>query len=168
MQGAVILTERPTALHRDPDLRLHGEHGLALAYPDGWGIWAWHGVRVPEWVITDPTPERIATETNIETRRCAIESLGWDLWTVEARLELVASAPDPGNPGQELQLFDVPERLWGAPVRVVLVVNGSVERDGTRRRYGLTVPRHIDHPVAAISWTYGLDQKQYSQLERRT
>jgi hypothetical protein len=45
----VVLTERPTTLHRDANHRLHCADGPALCYPDGWGIWAWHGVRVPRW-----------------------------------------------------------------------------------------------------------------------
>jgi hypothetical protein len=35
-----ILTERPTALHRDAHGRLHSRNGPALAYPDGFAIWA--------------------------------------------------------------------------------------------------------------------------------
>src|SRR5439155_16430375 len=32
----VVLTERPTTLHRDADHRLHCADGPALCYPDGW------------------------------------------------------------------------------------------------------------------------------------
>ena len=51
-----VLTERPTALHRDAAGRLHNPDGMALQYPDGWGIHALHGVRVP-------TETHIKTET---------------------------------------------------------------------------------------------------------
>ena len=51
---------------------------------------------------------------------------------------------------------------------MLLAVNGSVERDGRRRRYGLTVPASLDDPVAAAGWTYGLSAEQYSLLLRRT
>ncbi len=167
--GAVILTDRPSVLRRDPDGRLHAEGGPALAYRDGWAIHAWHGVRVQPWVITDPTPERIAAETNVEVRRCAIESFGWERFVQAAELRMVgAPVPDPGNPGQYIALYEVPRRLWGDPVRVLLATNGSVERDGTRRQYGLTVPDTIADPVAAAGWTYGLSGDQYSQLARRT
>lgn len=46
--GAVILSERPCRLSRDERGRLHAEDGPAIQYPDGWGVWAWHGVRVPQ------------------------------------------------------------------------------------------------------------------------
>ena len=75
----------------------------------------------------------------------------------------VATAPDPANAGFELKLYDLPER-----VRLLVVVNGSVERDGTRRRYALRVPRWCPDPITAAAWTYGLLPEQYSQLLRRT
>ncbi len=51
---------------------------------------------------------------------------------------------------------------------MILAVNGSAERDGRRRRYGLTVPGFFDDPVEAAGWTYGLSAEQYSLLVRRT
>ncbi|MFS8102480.1 hypothetical protein LFM09_35680 [Lentzea alba] len=75
----------------------------------------------------------------------------------------ISSAPDPANPGFHLTLHDLP-----GPARLLVAVNGSVERDGTRRRYGLRVPRWFQHPVQAVAWTYGLEPDQYLQLLRRT
>jgi len=69
-----ILTERPVELHRDPQNRLHNEHGPAVRYRDGFAVYAWHGRRVPaDMIETDWTTERIFAERNAETRRCAIE-----------------------------------------------------------------------------------------------
>src|SRR5262249_20294746 len=112
--------------------------------------------RVPRWVIVAPSTEAITTEKNVEVRRCAIESLGWDRFIAEAGLVPVtaghgkdvtaACMPDPGNPGQHLVLYDVPERLWGSRIRLLMCTNGTAERDGSRRRYGLTVPAHISDP----------------------
>ncbi|MBQ0849430.1 hypothetical protein J8N05_14590 [Streptomyces sp. BH-SS-21] len=53
-RNAVFLTERPTAIHRDSDGRLHSETGPAVVYPDGFALWAWHGVRLSE----EPTRTR--------------------------------------------------------------------------------------------------------------
>jgi len=169
-KGAVILTERPTLLHRDAENRLHSEDGPALSYPDGWSIWAWHGVRVPQWAIEGPTAELIHAERNVEIRRCAIEKMGWDVYVVEAGLELSPPVADPGNPGQQLRLSQ-PLDLFGdrdALVRVLLCTNGTVERDGHRRSFGLTVPATIRTPIAAAAWGYDLTEKQYAQLARRT
>jgi hypothetical protein len=48
---------------------------------------------------------------------------------------------------------------------VLLCANATEERDGTRRRFGLTVPAHIGDPVEAAAWTFGLTADQYRQLE---
>ncbi|MFB4306329.1 DUF6745 domain-containing protein [Actinomadura sp. GTD37] len=163
-----VVSERPVEIRTEVwgdegQVRLHRPDGPALRYGDGWDVHAWHGTRVPPWVIDDPSVERIAREANVEVRRCAIENLGWGDYIDRAGLRLVATAPDPGNPGSELRLYDLREQT-----RVLLAVNGSVERDGRRRRYGLTVPGAIADPVAAAGWTYGLSGDQYARLLRRT
>jgi hypothetical protein len=167
-EDVCVVSERPVEIHTEiwgdeGQVRLHCPDGPALRYADGWEVHAWHGTRVPSWVVDDPGVERIERETNVEVRRCAIENIGWGAYIDRAGLRLVASAPDPGNPGSELRLYDLRERT-----RVLLAVNGSAERDGHRRRYGLTVPGAIGDPVAAAGWTYGLSADQYSRLVRRT
>jgi hypothetical protein len=166
--GVCVLSERPVALRteiagEDGEVRLHCADGPAVRYADGWDLHSWHGTRVPSWVISDPSVHRIATEANVEVRRCAIERIGWSSYIRQAELKLVATAPDPGNPGSELRLYDVRQGT-----RVLLAVNGSLERDGRRRRYGLTVPGFLEDPVEAAGWTYGLSGEQYSLLLRRT
>lgn len=178
MPGAVIVGPRPAGLHRDARGDLHNPAGLAVTYPDGWGCYAWHGRRVPRWVIAAPSVEAITAEENVEVRRCAIESLGWDRFIAEAGLVPVtagadadpaaARVPDPGNPGQHLVLYDVPERLWGGRIRLLMCTNGTPERDGTRRRYGLKVPAAISDPVEAAAWTAGLGKDDYAHMVRRT
>ncbi|WP_157172259.1 DUF6745 domain-containing protein [Nocardia pneumoniae] len=167
-EGLCVVSERPETLSTEVvgdlgEVRLHRADGPAVRYDDGWELYFWHGTQVPEWVITDPTAAAIDRESNIEIRRCAIERLGWPAYLEQAGMRLMASAPDPGNHGFELMLYDLPRNE-----RVLIAVNGSVERDGTRRRYGLTVPGHFDDPIAAAGWTYGLTAAQYSQLVQRT
>jgi hypothetical protein len=175
LDDVCVVAERPLVVRTEarpgPDhtgLRLHSSDGPAIAYPDGWRVHAWHGTRVPDWVITDPSPDRIAKESNVEVRRCAIERIGWNRFIDEADLDLLGSAPDPGNPGCELRLYHVPSAVWGNAIRLLVATNGSVERDGTRRTYGLTVPASIDHPLSAAAWTYGLPAYVYARLARRT
>jgi hypothetical protein len=169
-RGAAVLTERHDVLHRDAQGRLHCATGPAVTYPDGFAVHAWHGVRVPADLIEagwDTT--RILREGNAEVRRCAIERLGWDRFVADAGLAQVGeSAPDPGNPGNDLALYDVPERIYDAPVRVLLCTNGSPERDGTRRRFGLTTPGHISDPIEAAAWTFGVAPSEYLAMERAT
>jgi hypothetical protein len=173
-ENLCVISDRPAVLRTEPvpgeddERRLHAADGPAVEYPDGWSMHAWHGIRVPSWVIESPTVDRIAVEPNVEVRRCAIERIGWDAFIDQAALRLVGCSDDPGNPGSELRLYDLPYALWGTPTRLLLVVNGSVERDGTRRRYGLHVPPGFDDPLDAAGWTYGLTGAQYALLQRRT
>ncbi|WP_202918878.1 DUF6745 domain-containing protein [Saccharothrix deserti] len=168
-EGRCVVSERPVEVHLEAgdEPRLHHGSGPAVVYRDGFALHLWHGTRVPAWVVEDPTHERIAAERNAEVRRCAIERLGWREFLDGAELALVGTAPDPGNGGHELRLYDQPAG-WGAHQRLLVTVNGSVERDGTRRRYGLRVPAWFDDPVDAAAWTYGLTGAQYALLVRRT
>src|SRR3990167_3257583 len=75
-----FVSERHNVLKRDPQGRLHCDDGIALAYPDGWGIYALHGVRVkPEYVLTPSAelkPETILAENNAEVRMALIRKVG--------------------------------------------------------------------------------------------
>ena len=171
MKDVVVLTERPTELHRDPQGRLHNEAGPAIRYPDGWGLWMWHGTRVPQDLIEKGWGlKQIFEERNSEIRRCAIEKIGWDVFIQESGLKMVASCPDPGNPPYHLALYDLPEEfedMYDDHARILLCVNGSEERDGTRRRFGLPVPAHHSDPVEAAADLYGWPVAAYRQIEVR-
>jgi hypothetical protein len=168
----VIVSDRPrqvrTEAGPDGSVRLHSATGPALTWADGWSLYLWHGTLVPAWVVEEPTVDAIHNESNVEVRRCGIESMGWDAYIAGAGLRLVDRAGDPGNPDCQLSLYDLPASVWGARTRVLLATNGSPERDGTRRRYGLPVPADMDTAVNAAAWTYGLDAGQYTRLVRRT
>lgn len=47
MDGAVVLTDRPTVINRDARGRLHSENAPALTYADGFRVYARHGTCVP-------------------------------------------------------------------------------------------------------------------------
>ncbi|MGA9874054.1 MAG: DUF6745 domain-containing protein [Rhodococcus sp. (in: high G+C Gram-positive bacteria)] len=111
-----VLSERPTILATEPtpagvhnEQRLHRDDGPALRFVDGHSVCALHGTIVPEWVVQNPTVERIATERNVEIRRCAIEKIGWDTYIDGAGLTLLDRADDQGNPGCTLALDATPE-----------------------------------------------------------
>ncbi|GAA2631462.1 hypothetical protein SMC26_22605 [Actinomadura fulvescens] len=173
MRDSVILTERPTQLHRDAGGRLHHPTGPAVQYPDGWRLWAWHGVAMPRELIEEDVPiSRAVSLRNSEQRRCAVERLagraGWHRIVTEARWPQVGrEVPDPGNPGQVLSLWCV-ERLYDDHLHLLLMTNGTVERDGTRREFGELVPGWIRDPVHAAAWQIGLTSTQYRQSARRT
>jgi hypothetical protein len=184
--GMCIISERPEVVRMEPwpgrgeaARRLHCPDGPALRYRDGWEVYSWHGTQVPKELITGGwSTDDILRQPNAEVRRCAIEHRGWDRFIAEAGLKQIGEpVPDPGNPGQHLTLYDVPENIYGnAEVRVMLCTNGTPERDGTgtRRRFGLTVPASVPNPIAAAAWGYDdpdhpvrVTPENYAQLARR-
>jgi hypothetical protein len=174
MEDAVVLTERPTELHRDAQARPHSAHGPAIRYPDGWSVHAWHGVEVPADLVEGDgwTVERIMSEPNSEIRRCAVERqsaakgwrhvIEWAGWP-----QVGATVPDPGNPGQTLSLYRV-DNLYDEPVNLLCMTNGTPDRDGTRHEFGETVPADITDPVAAAAWQIGISADEYRTTVRRT
>jgi hypothetical protein len=64
-EDLVIVSERPSELHRDEVGRLHRGDGPALAYPGGFELHAWRGMPVPAGFVASLgalSPGRIARE----------------------------------------------------------------------------------------------------------
>lgn len=162
--GACIITERPTVLHRDQAGSLHCDSGPALAYPDSWSIHAWHGLCIPAWLVEDKariTPHAIEAEANAELRRVMLEIFGFDKY-IEARgARLIAEDACLGLPRQ---LFEID--LAGETIRVLRVVNGTVEADGRRRQFHLGVPLECNTPHEAVAWSYGRPAELYTEAVR--
>ncbi len=161
-RATVVLTPRPLRATRDAQGRLHSEGARpALVWSDGWGVHAWHGVRVPadlaagRWDLA-----RISAEPDPRLRRCAAERMGWPRFIASAGLSAVGvPAPDPGRDDAELVLYDLPAGLIAdEPARLLLCEGGAV---------GVTVPAGFDNPVAAAAWSYGLDAETYAGADRR-
>jgi hypothetical protein len=73
------ITERHRRVCRNGRGQLHSHDGMAVEYPDGWGVWAWNGVRVNEQIILSPdslTPDQIAKESNAQIRQVMVERVG--------------------------------------------------------------------------------------------
>ena len=137
-EGAVILTERPVALHRDERNRLHREDGPALQYSDLFALWRWHGVTVPRDVIESPqgiTVQRIKTEPNAEVRRIMVERYGHERYLRESNAELVDSCAD------DHKLIGMrTAKLWRiGDITMLDLLNSTPEPDGTTKRYVLPI-----------------------------
>jgi len=173
-RGFAVVSGRPAALHdeRVPGTlwqrRLHNANGPSVVYRDDWKLHHWHGQLVPEWVITGPTVEKIGAEKNTEIRRCAIEALGWPTYLDRLGVTPVSSEPDPGNPGHTLELFDLPDhvQLYDEPVRLLVMRNASLDRDGSLRTYAETVPVTCRRATDAAAWQFEVDPDLYRTLQR--
>jgi hypothetical protein len=156
-EDVVAISDRPRVLTRDTNNRLHNTSGPALLYPDGWAIYSWHGVTVPQWLIEQPeliTAAKIKEETNQEIRRCMIDRFGAERFISEC--------------GGKLLNTDKHGKLWGDDNdwRAVEVLNGTVEPDGERKKFFLTVPPTCRTAKEAVAWTYGLEATEYREEVR--
>lgn len=155
-QNAVILQDRHSTLNRDGIGRLHCEDGLACGYPDGWGVYAWHGVRVPERIILKPdsiTVQEIQKEENTEIRRVMLERYGEKRYLEDSGAKIIHSS---GN--NVLYKQEIPD---DEPLVMVRVLNSTPEPDGSLNTYFLRVPPQIADADAAVAWTFGMDKQEY-------
>ena len=155
-RGACILTERHSELRRDARGRLHATDAAAVKYPDGWAIYAWHGVRVGEAVILRPesiTVAEIHAEQNAEVRRVLLERFGFDRYIAESGA-LPIHADETGT----LYRCEFPD---DEPLVIVRVRNSTPEPDGSCAHYTLRVPPDMTMARQAVAWTFGKDAATY-------
>jgi len=81
-ENVVIFTEKPVEIMRDTENRLHSLHMAAVKYADGYSVYAIHGMRLPEKIVTtqveEITKEMIIGESNADYRRCLVQRVGID------------------------------------------------------------------------------------------
>ncbi|GAA0669065.1 hypothetical protein GCM10010193_21210 [Kitasatospora atroaurantiaca] len=155
-EQVVLLSERPTELHRDEAGRLDRADGPALAYADGFALHAWRGMPVPPDFLTGLaglTAERIREEENAELRRVMVEYYGYDRYLADSGAEPLHR--DETGILWRIQLPD------DEPVVVVEVVNSTAEPDGTFRTYWLRVPPGTRTARAGVAWTFGVTEVDY-------
>ena len=155
----MILSDRPGQLRLDAGGRLHAGDGRTLEYPDGWGVYAWHGQEVPERLIVRPdtiTVAQILAEANSEIRRVMLERMGYARFILEAGARPV-HADETGT----LYGIDLSGE-W--PLNLVHVTNATPEPDGSVRRYFLRVPPRMRRARQAVAWTFGLSERAYQPV----
>jgi hypothetical protein len=161
------VSERHNVLARDERGRLHSVAGPACAFPDGWAIYAVHGVRVPQFVIEDPrliTLNNIDAENNAEIRRVMIERYRFkeEIEGAAAYLrDAGAKRLDHNESFGTLWRREVPN---DEPIVMAEVVNRSPESDGRFRRYFLRVPPTMTSVHDAVAWTFGKTAKEYNPV----
>jgi hypothetical protein len=156
-----VVSERPTVINRDGCGRLHSEDSPSIAYGNGWGVFHWHGVVVPELIIKRPqdiSVEMIDKEQNAEIRRVMINRYkdGPQSYLQDRGAQLVHE--------------DRYGKLWrkdrtnDTPLEMVEVLSSTPEVDGSRKTYWLRVKPGFTSAHAAVAWTLGLDSKGYAPM----
>lgn len=162
-QNVCWITALPTAVHVDRHNRLHHPTRAALEFADGWKLYAWKGVTVPDDVIEDRAAidgDAIARQADPVLRRCMLEIMTPERFIHEGQATCVAT--------------DDCGRLWrrrwpnGDVWAAVEVLNGTPEPDGSIKHYYLQVPPGVRTAREAVAWTYGLTELRYMALKQRT
>jgi hypothetical protein len=158
-KGIVLASERHTSVEVDAQGRLHSLTGAAVAYRDGWGVHAVHGVRVPGWIIDKPqeiTVDKIAAEQNAEIRRVMIEQYPGgqskylqDACAIEIHRDECGVLYRKELPGDE-------------PLVMVKVLNSTPEADGQLTREAALKHFRGDTPVCHDGMMIRLDQAPLS------
>jgi hypothetical protein len=152
-----LVVRRPHLLCRDEAGRLHRATGKAIEYHDGWGVYAWHGVVVREWVILAPetlTRQDFLGEVNVEVRRVIQERMGSRFVP-----ELGGVVMDAGPQGTlyEVRLpLDDPEQV----ARYVQVQDAT-----SARQYFLRVPPTIQTAAEAVAWSFQVAVEEYDPTQ---
>ncbi|QBS44788.1 DUF6745 domain-containing protein [Nocardia sp. CS682] len=160
-EKVALISERPTALHRDEAGRLDRGDGPALAYPDGFELHAWRGMSVSADFLDSLralTPEQIRAEENAELRRIMLEYYGYDRYLDE-------SGAQPIHRDETGVLWRI-ELVGDEDVVMVEVVNSTPEPDGTHRTYWLRVPPTTRTAREGVAWTFGLGAEIYEPVQQ--
>jgi hypothetical protein len=147
-----IIVRRPKVLTCDEAGHLHSATGRCVEYRDGWGFYAWHGVRVSERIICAPqtlTRQDFLQESNVEVRRIIQERMG-ERFVREMRGKIL----DQGSRGTLYQV-----KLPRDPERVAHYV--QVQDTTTLRQYFLRVPPTIQTAAEAVAWSFQRSVEEY-------
>ena len=153
------VSERHHLLLRDERGRLHCASGPAVMYPDGWAIYAWHGVRVPEHIIEQRdwlTVKQIMAEPNTEVRRVMRNLYGNDRFLIDAGAkELDASV----NHGARLLSL----RLPGDPVDIRMM---ELTCPSTGSKYFERVPPDTATAMDGLAWRFQVKPAEYEPTQQ--
>jgi hypothetical protein len=160
-RGALVLSERPTELHRDEHGQAHCEDGPAVRYRDGFAVYAWHGVRVPPRVIAgDLTGTYWRDEPSAKVRGIIAERMGYPRLLAEVPARRVHAHErgtlwrihEPGSDDYSLSMsFVVPEDIV-----LLELPDADASGPGSLRR----VPPDTANVPAALAWMR-LHQEDY-------
>ena len=161
-----VMSKNPLRLSRDDKGRLHNREGYAIEWADGYGQNFIHGVFLELdlfnkiFIRKDLTGRDILNLRNIEQKAVAIQYFGYDKLINELRATkidsyIVKNAYTGIESVSELYEFD----LDGRNIRFVKVQDHST---GKITVLGVPINNETSTAKAAIAWTFGLREDEYS------
>jgi hypothetical protein len=152
MDGLCIVIEMPTVVNVNDNKRLHSESSEAVKFNDGYSVYAWNGIIIPEKWIKEKesiTKDNIIKETNAEKRRCLQEILGSKQYAKLLNIEVIDEDIDGCNNSMKLFKTKEPDNLINEHIFFLNVICPS-----TKREYYLCVPE-CKNVWEAKAWTAG-------------
>ncbi|MEG4114908.1 MULTISPECIES: DUF6745 domain-containing protein [unclassified Microcoleus] len=150
-----IVCDRPRIFSFDSQHRLHAEGGPAIQFSDGYSIYSYHGVTLPEkYGKLHPhewQSQWVLEEENAEIRRVLIQGIGYDRIARElAAVEL--------DTWQEYTLLKIDTKVDVEPIYLLKMTCPS-----TGFIHALRVPPDINSAREAIKWVnWGVDYEDFS------
>ncbi len=151
----VIFSERPVELHLDEKGALHRDGGAAILYPDGWGIYAWHGMMIPKKFVLQK-PDKIdlmdiLNEKNPNIKKSVIEKCGLENLFRRFSANVITYT------SQEALIEFI---CGGRKVRAIYFYSHSIANDEhdlvqipiSREEYGENAPLDLNNLQQVLSW----------------
>ena len=155
-EDEITCVERIESIRFNERKLAHCSSGCFLRYRDGFEIYAWHGVRIPEKWIKNPESIDPLKEQNQELRRCAFEILGWDRALSKIPHEVIQK-DDFGTLIRTKQALNDGDTF----AQFIRVIDPS-----TNRNYLLRVPPTIKTAKEGVGATFGLSESEYNPVEQ--
>jgi len=162
----IMVCDRPKTINRDKRGRLHSEDGHAISWRDGWGIFMWHGVRVPAKLIMEPnaaTKEEILGETNSEVSRAWAERLGWERYFALADVVKIDDFKD-AKTGLAYELYDFRKRAGERQPRLLKMQSPTLN-DGGQPYYIEPVDPGLKTAQAARRWQFQKPNGNFPEVD---
>ncbi|MEG4531968.1 DUF6745 domain-containing protein [Microcoleus sp. D2_18a_D3] len=150
-----IVCDRPRILSFDSQHRLHAEGSPAIQFADGYSLYSYHGVTLPEKYgkiyPNEWQPKWLLSEENAELKRVLIQGIGYDRIARElAAVEL--------DTWQEYTLLKIDTNVDVEPIYLLKMTCPSTEFI-----HALRVPPDINSAREAIKWVnWGVDYEEFS------
>ena len=133
-------------------------HGISI---DIWGTinYYFNGILVPSKYMTRPEKlgfEEVISNSNAEVRAVGIRIYGFDRMLNEDRFDVLEIEKDTNYMLLKWNAKDPDESFC-----LVRVFNGTLNEDGTRNIYYLTVPPDVKSVREAVAWTFYKKTEDY-------
>ncbi|MFN6463460.1 MAG: DUF6745 domain-containing protein [Nostoc sp. DedVER02] len=151
-----IICDRPLHLRFDNENRLHAEGEPAIEFTDGYSLYSYHGVTLPEKygkIHPQQWQSRwLLTEENAELRRVLIQGIGY------ARISQELQAIELDN-WQEYTLLKIDADVDEEPIYLLKMTCPS-----TSFIHALRVPPNMKSAREAIGWVnWGVDPEEFGE-----